>query len=79
MSTKKKSVLQEAVESITKIAEQLEEANTALWLIGTELSGMNERIESTNSSLGQVVEELKVSSTLATEQLKVLGLSMPKG
>lgn len=78
MSTKKKSVLREAVDSITKVAEQLEEVNTALWLIGTELSAMNERMEATNATLDKIVEEQKATSRLATEQLKVLGLSLPK-
>ena len=78
MSTKKKSVLREAVDSIIKIAEQLEEANAALWLIGTELSAMNERMEATNATFDKIAEELKATSNLATEQLRVLGMSLPK-
>jgi len=42
MSKKRKGVIGEAVEKLETLSSQLEEVNTGLWLIGTELARLND-------------------------------------
>lgn len=66
------------IEVLQRIAQALEDANSILVELAVEVMDMHDSIKVTNATLAQIVEELKVTSKLATEQMRLLKLTTPK-
>lgn len=67
MSKKNQNMIEQAVTALNRIADTLDDLDTALWTLALEASGIHDKIESLDAKLDKLLSEpLKVTVDFKT-------------